>query len=110
MFVDVIAVRMVQVRVVNVIDVIAVTDGEVAAIDAVYVVVSIMNARFHQDRFAPETAVSTRSGAISLRYVRPRVPSTRDAASAPSTATSSSTSSSSRRKVSETCRVSSTRR
>ncbi len=45
-FVHMIAVRMVQVRVVNVIDVIAMADGEVTARMTVFVIVPIMNVRF----------------------------------------------------------------
>ncbi len=46
-FVDVVAVRIVQVRVVDVIDVIVVADREVTAVHAVVVFVPIMNVRFH---------------------------------------------------------------
>lgn len=45
-FVHMIAVRMVQVRVVNVIDVIAMADGEVTARMTMFVIVPIMNVRF----------------------------------------------------------------
>lgn len=52
-FVDVIAVRVVQVGVVHVIDVIAVPDREMPAIFAMHVVVAIMNVRLHRPSPTP---------------------------------------------------------
>ncbi|GAC1306693.1 MAG: hypothetical protein NVSMB21_09750 [Vulcanimicrobiaceae bacterium] len=68
-FVDVVAVRMVEVRVMHVVDVIAMTDCEMTALRAVDVIVAVVNVRFHTR--SPRRTVSLELRARTKPSMRP---------------------------------------
>lgn len=72
-FVDVVAMRMVQVGVVNVIDVVVMAHREMPAVFPVFVIVTVVNVRFHL--MSPAVRGATTAGPRSLADMRalPRV-------------------------------------